>query len=197
MYINFKILKKRELELEDFLLLQAAKQSKFEDLSVTIDIFSKERVDKLLDKGFLSKIKGLAKDPDSKKIRTTKKGNDLLDDLETPEIEEEDIVMFDWICDVYITMGKEIGNKKKTKTYIALFRTHSGIEKNHLATLLEKFVKDDFNMAYNFRLEYAFFKPSNVYQSRFELDQSRLYQYYLNNKLYFDKLFEQTELENA
>ncbi len=87
--------------------------------------------------------------------------------------------------------------KNQTKMYIALFRVHSGIEKNHLAALLEKFVKDESNMEFNFRLEYAFFKPTNVFQVKFELDQSRLYMYYLKNKRVFDQIFEQVQAETA
>lgn len=197
MYINFKMLESRDLDFIDLVILQAARQNKFEDLSGVIDKFPNLRLDSLLNKSLITKIKGKPKDSASKKIRTTNKGNDILDTIETPEVEEQDLIMFDWISDVYLNMGKEIGNKKKTKLYIALFRVHSGIEKNHLATLLEKFVKDDHNMEYNFKLEFAFFKPATVYQVRFELEQSRLYQYYLNNKSYFEQLFQKTELENA
>jgi hypothetical protein len=81
--------------------------------------------------------------------------------------------------------------------YIALFRVQSGIEKNHLAILLDEFVKDDNNMEYNNRLEYAFFKASNVFQTKFELDQSRLYTYYLKRKQYFDSVFSKVEVEET
>lgn len=197
MYINFKMLESRELDFTDLLLLQAARQQKSEDLSHIIEKFSDTRIDSLFNKSLLTKIKGGKKDSEARKIRITGKGNDILDNIETPEIEDQDLQMFDWMEDVYLRLGKEIGNKKKTKMYIALFRVHSGIEKNHLATLLDKFVKDNSNMEYNHKLEYVFFKPATVYQVRFELEQSRLYQYYVNNKFEMDQLFKEIELQRA
>ena len=100
-------------------------------------------------------------------------------------------MLYDWMAAVYENLGKEIGNKKKTKMFVALFRAHSGIDKNNLASLLDMFVKDEDNMEYNHKLEFAFFKPATVYQVKFELEQSRLYQYYLNYKSFFDNKFEE------
>lgn len=198
MYINFEILKTKAISLSDLMLLQVAKQNKYEDLSHIIKhTFSSNDLDNLVNLGLLELIKGSKNDSLESRIRISKKGSSILDDIETPEVLQEDIMLFDWISDVYLSLGKEIGNKKKTKMYIALFRTESGIEKNHLATLLEKFVKDESNMEYNFRLEYAFFKPTNVYQTRFDINQSRLYSYYLKNKRQFDSIFERIQVEAA
>ena len=84
-------------------------------------------------------------------------------------------------------MEKDIGNKKKTKMYIAEFRVHSGIEKNELAHLMSQFLNDEANMLYNNKLEFALFKSSNLYQTKFNLDESRLWQYYSRNKEIIDK----------
>jgi hypothetical protein len=45
-------------------------------------------------------------------------------------------------------------------------------------------------MEYNMKLEFAFFKPTNVFQVKFDLDQSRLYAYYIKRKDFFDSKFE-------
>jgi hypothetical protein len=195
MYINFKLLLKKGFEHTDLIILQLAKQNKNENLEGDLQLQPYQNILKLKQMGYLDEIKGSSKQSELSKLRLTKSGSNLLDDLETPEVLEEDLLLFDWISDVYTRLGKQIGNKKKTKMYIALFRVHSGIEKNHLATLLEKFVKDEENMEYNFRLEYAFFKPTNVFQIKFELDQSRLYMYYLKNKNSFDILFDRIQAE--
>jgi hypothetical protein len=197
MYINFKLLSKKGLEHSDLLILQLCKQNKNEDLEQHLELQPYQNILKLKTMGYVDEIKGTKSQSELSKLRLTKSGSNLLEDLETPEVLEEDILLFDWISDVYTRLGKQIGNKKKTKMYIALFRVHSGIEKNHLATLLEKFVKDEDNMEYNFRLEYAFFKPTNVFQVKFELDQSRLYMYYLKNKNSFDILFNKIQAEVA
>lgn len=193
MYINFDILDQKKLEVEDLILLQMAKQNINGVLAKRIAVYPKTRISFLTDAGYLDKIKGKPKDTEESKIRLSKKGKKALEDIETPEVLPEDIILFDWMADVYTRLGKEIGNKKKTKMYIAFFRTHSGIEKNHLATLLEQFVRDDDNMEYNIKLEYAFFKPSNVFQVKFDLEQSRLYLYYLKRKDYFDARFKEID----
>ena len=193
MYINFAILDQKKLEVEDLILLQMAKQNTNGVLAKRIAVYPNTRISFLTDAGYLQKIQGKKKDSEEAKIRLSDKGKKVLEDIETPEVLPEDIILFDWMSDVYTRLGKEIGNKKKTKMYIALFRTHSGIEKNHLATLLEQFVKDDDNMEYNIKLEYAFFKPTNVFQVKFDLEQSRLYLYYLKRKEYFDTRFKELD----
>ena len=42
-------------------------------------------------------------------------------------------------------------------------------------------------------LEYLFFKPSSVYNVKFDLDQSQLYKYYLKRKPFFDNKFKTLE----
>jgi hypothetical protein len=191
MYINFKMLESKGLSYSDLVLLQASKQNRVEALSAVIEKFSDLDIEPLKERGYLTHIAGKKKDSEASKLRLTKKGVTLLEILETPEVTEEDLMLYDWMADVYVNLGKEIGNKKKTKMYVALFRAHSGIEKNCLATLLDLFVKDEDNMEYNHKLEYAFFKPATVYQVKFELEQSRLYQYYLSYKSFFDNKFEE------
>jgi len=192
MYINFKMLESKGLSYTDLVLLQAAKQNRTEELSSVIEKFSDMDIEPLIKEGYLTRVKkGKKKDSEASKLRLTKKGTTILEVFETPEVTEEDLLLYEWMADVYVNLKKEIGNKKKTKMYIALFRVHSGIEKNCLATLLDMFVKDEDNMEYNHKLEYAFFKPATVYQVKFELEQSRLYQYYLNYKSFFDNKFEE------
>jgi hypothetical protein len=197
MYINFKLLNKKGFEVLDLILLQLAKQNKSEDLSSDISLYSLNRIENLVSKGYLTYIKGNKSDSEFQRLRLTKSGSNFLEDIETPEVLEEDLLLFDWISDVYSSLGKDIGNKKKTKMYIAQFRVQSGIEKNHLAILLDEFVKDDNNMEYNMKLEFAFFKPSNVFQVKFELEQSRLYTYYTKRKSFFDNIFSKLEVEEA
>lgn len=189
MYINFKMLKSKELSHSDLVLLQASKQNKVEDLSYVIEKFSDLDIDPLEEKGYLTYIAGKKKDSKASKLRLSKKGVTLLEVLETPEITEEDLVLYDWMHEIYTLDGKLIGNKKRTRIYIAEFRVHSGIERNELAHLLEVFLRDDKNMAYNNKLEFAFFKPANLFQTKFELDQSRLWQYYQSNKELIDTAY--------
>lgn len=190
MYINFKILETEGMDFNDLLILQLAKQNKNEDLSALLDKFEPHGIEPLIEKGYLTQIKGKKGFSRTQKLRISKEGSVALDNIETPEILPEDIVLFDWISSVYTNMGKTIGNKKKTKIYIAEFRVQSGIEKNELAHLMQQFLQDDENMAYNNKLEYALFRATNAYQTKFNLDESRLWQYYQKNKESIDLHYE-------
>src|SRR5690606_34667778 len=91
---------------------------------------------------------------------------------------------------IYIKSGKEIGNKRKTKQFIAQFSKESGITRNHLSFLIKSFVYDDSQFEWSKVLQYLFFKGDSVFAIKFDLHASRLYQFYLKNKEMFDKKFE-------
>lgn len=195
MYINFAILKKYKLNVEHFILLQMCKQNKSEDLSVELMQYSTQ-LNWLMGEGYLTTVKPKRKtDTIFNLTRLSKKGTEVLNDINTPAVTEDDLTLFNWLCEVYTTEDKLIGNKRKTKIYIAEFRVNSGIQRNELAHLLEVFLEDEENMMFNNKLEYAFFKPTNVYQSKFDLDQSRLWQYYLRNKEEIDAKYQQRILD--
>lgn len=155
-----------------------------------------ENIDKLTELELISSIKGKAKDSTLSKLRTTKKGNQFLDDIETALVTEDDIILFDTLSTVYVDSGKEIGNKKKTKQFIAQFRAQTGIDRNKLFYLCETFVTDVDNFKFSQRLEYVFFKGANAFETTFDKDQSRLYQYYLKYQDEFDSVFEEIEKED-
>lgn len=189
MYINFKLLPSLELTWHHVVVMQMCKQAKFENLSDELSTFSPTLIGELQGMKYVDYIAGKKNQNPLEKLRLTEKGKKVLENIETPEVTQDDLVLFDWLERLYKDLGKEVGNKRRTKLYLTLFRIESGIQKNELATLLDEFTRDGDNMNYNHKLEYAFFKPSNVFQAKFELDQSRLWQYYSKNEEYFKNLF--------
>lgn len=187
MYINIDILNKKGLSLHEISLLQIIKQNKTTDCS--------EFIEKNLNEDIKSKFDSLALVDYTKKgkINTTKKANEWLEDISTPEVTEDSLRIFEWIKSIYLTQGKSLGNQKKTKTFIAQFSAESGIEKNCLAFLIQKFVNDEKEMEYSKVLQYLFFKGDSVFSTRFDIHSSRLYQYYLKYEDYFKKEFERLE----
>jgi len=188
MYINTQILNSKELSFTQLILLQLCKQQKFEDHSEVIEKgFYPEDIDFLLSRGLIEEIKGSKKQTKFEKLRCSSKGVKFLDDVETPEALEEDLKIFDWLKGIYLSTGRELGNQKKTKMFIALFRTHSGIDKNKLAYLCNVYINDEEQFLYNKRLEFLFFKPATQYE-KFNIEGSRLYQYYLKyENMFLDK----------
>lgn len=189
MYINIEILQKKQLSLEELGLLQSVRQNKNEDLSSFLAANLKETVLNRFEELELVEYTKAGKDP-YKRLRTSKKANQWLEDIETPEINADDLKIYEWLENIYRSTDREIGNKKKTKMYIALFRANSGISKNSLAFLCQTFIEDSSQFEWSKRLEYLFFKGANLFSVKFDIEQSRLYQYYLARKEWFDKQFE-------
>ena len=191
-YINFKLLEAKGCSLEDFNNLQIIFQNKTEDLQ---EVLEKRILQSLYDnyeeKGLIKFNKQKNKSESiHNRVRLTPKGSDLLEDLQIPEINEDDISLYNWLENIYTSEEKEIGNRKKTKLYIALFRVSSGIDRHKLTLLCKSFMRDESQFQYSIRLEYLFWKPANVFSTKFDIEQSRLYQYYIKNKRLFDSKFE-------
>jgi hypothetical protein len=122
-------------------------------------------------------------------LRLGKKGTAYLHSLEEAEVLDEDKKIFDWLAEIYKKNDKQIGNGKRTQRHIASFREKTGIEKNKLAFLCDTFIKDDSEMEWSFKLEYVFFKPTNAFQTRFVLEDSRLFKYHTKRKEFFENKF--------
>jgi hypothetical protein len=194
MYINFEILTSKGLTLYELGILQLIKQNKIEDLSQQIEslVSNTQIIEKLSNIGYIEFIKGKKGQTQFQCIRTSKKGNEVLDDISTPNVLEEDLIIAEWLKKIYTESNREIGNFKKTKIYIALFRVNTGISKNALAYLCQSFMDDESQFDWSKKLEFLFFKPSNVYE-KFSIDGSKLYQYYLKNENYFLEKFKKWE----
>jgi hypothetical protein len=195
MYINFDLMCKWGLSPIDVINLQLISQNKTESLEEVItNNISLEVLDKYQKSEYVSLVKAKNKaDTIQNRIRLTSKGSDLLETLQVPEVNEDDLKLYDWLESIYKAEDKEIGNRKKTKLYIALFRAHSGIDRNKLAYLCKSFMNDSSQFEWSKRLEYLFFKPSNAFSVRFDIEQSSLYRYYLKHKTSFDNKFQTLE----
>jgi len=180
---------KNPLVLPLLLVLQyAAKKDVSEQIAVLLD---DSELEYLLENKFVKYIKGTKKQNELQKLRLNKKGTEFLNNLDEPEVEKQDLKIFNWLSEIYKKKEKQIGNGKRTKKLIASFREKSEIEKNSLAFLCNEFINDENEQEYSHKLEYVFFKPNNAFQVKFVLESSRLYQYYMNKKAYFDNKFKE------
>jgi ribosomal protein S8 len=191
MYINFKLGASKGLSIADIGLLQAISQNRTEDLALVLELDpSLTLLDNLDEEGYVSYVKKKKKsDKFTSTIRLTDKGKGILNDLAVPELNDDDVRIYEWLANIYKSTGREIGNTKKTKGYIAMFRAHSGIEQNQLAFLCRRFIDDESQFEWSKRLEYLFWKPSNLFAVRFDINQSKLFQYYERHKGKFDEQF--------
>lgn len=191
-YINFNILSSKNLSIYELGTLQLIKQNKTENLSEEINFLVSDTdfIEKMSVLGYIEFIKPKNKSQSKwELIRTTKKGNEVLELIETPEISNDDIRLFEYLENTYKSLGKETGNKRKCKIFISQFRAHSGISRNHLAFLCQSFINDEKEIEYSQKLEYLFFKGAHLFSTKFDLYQSRLYQYYEKHKEFFEQQF--------
>lgn len=189
MYLNFKTLLDKDISGEDFIILIAVSQKEWGYL-----------IDNLLDEDYerfklLSLVEHIKAKHKSEhlyeSLRLSKKGKDLLSSLQEAEVAEEDRTIFEWLKKHYLKMGKEVGNGAKTQRHIRDFRLESGIEKNNLLRLCLDLLNSEDAMEYNHKLEFLFYKPPTAFETRFQLEESRLYKHYIKNKERLDKSFEQ------
>lgn len=197
MYFNYEYIKSQGATLGDILVLQLVKQLKtdpnvVDPLSKTI----KNTDEYLLSResfGWFTEIKGKKSDPRIAKLRLTDKGLSLLEKSEIPFINNQDEVLYEWVKKMYVKRDKEIGNQKKGLMNMALFRVHSNISGNKLAFLLKNFLEDDSAQNFSLRVDYIFFKATNVFQTKFDLGDSKLWSFYQKRKSFFEEEFKKMD----
>lgn len=188
MYINFNL---HNLELGDIELLIAIKQKEQQFL---INNLTETKYKRFKELSLVKHIKQAnKKEHPYKSLRLDKKGEDLLKNIQEAPVEEEDEKVLEWLIDLYKKAGKEIGNRRKTARHIRDFRIKSGIEKNNLIRLCLDFMKDSENMERSRTLQYLWYHPKTVFDTKFDLEESWLYRHYLKNQERIDKTFEKYE----
>jgi len=187
MYINFNLLQSYGLIPEDVISLQAIFQNKTENNEHLLELIC--NIEKFEKFELVKYVTGTKKFSKFKLIRLSDKGSKILEEIQIPGTNQDDLDIFEWLESIFKKEGKEIGNAKRAKAWISQFRVNSGIERNHLAYLCRVFIKDEKEMEYSKKLEFLFWKPANLFQVKFDIEQSRLYQYYLKRKEQFDAKF--------
>ena len=190
MYINVTklFLLPNPLMLPLLLVLKHASKKDVSELIANL-IIEEEDLTELEEKGYIKFVKGKKDDSELHRMRLGKKGTSFLNSLDDPDVEPEDVKIFDWLANIYKKRDKQIGNGKRTQRHIASFRVKSDIDRNRLAFLCEAFINDDDEQEYSHKLENVFWKPVNMFQSKFVLEDSRLWKYYNKRKQYFDNEF--------
>lgn len=187
MYINLTIFTKSQLLFSDLIFLYAISQTEIEWLIENLDKDIYERFKALsLVKHIKAKNK---KEHAYVSLRLSEVGKQLLSELEEAPSLEEDSKVFVWLSNYYKNAGKEIGNRKKTLSYIKDFRVKSGICKNNLIKLCVDFLNE--NEERSNKLQFIFYYPKTVFATRFDLEESWLYSHYLKKEYYFKSIFEE------
>lgn len=180
MYINTELLLEKDLTPTELILLQIIHQNRTEEVDRVIAMtITDEALKKFEDRNLIEYIKGKKSQSEFEKIRLTSKGSKLLDDLQTPEISDGDSQMFDYLCKMYLDHEDEervIGNKKKTKMYVAIFRKELQLTLHQMYWLCWLYLSEE---KFTKRLQYIFFNNNVNRYGKFKdnIEDSSLYQF--------------------
>jgi hypothetical protein len=195
MYLNLALITEKGYNLQEVFVMQLLKQNRSEDLEEYLAYYLSDPIIERFEKeNILTSIKKKKKnDSGFSTIRLSKKGDKLLSEFtDTCLVEDQDIMVFDWVKNMYLGLGKEIGSETKCKNLISWFRRESGISKNNLVILIRDFVSDDDRMEYSKVMQYVFWKGENHFQTKPKLEDSKLWLYYEKYREVFDnKKFEE------
>lgn len=182
MYINYKLGIKRGHSLEEINTLQLISQHRVDNSLEVLKLVPREVYESLNKKKLLHFVKQNSKNQEIiDTIRLSKKGKNLLRDLQIYQAVEDDFVLYDYLLKVFKILNKDPEPKSKVVKLLAFFRLESGLNHREIYYLIKRFVADEDNMKFNHRMSYIIFKGENIFQKA-TLDQSRLYNYYLKIK---------------
>lgn len=201
MYINFNQFRKLKLTEEFVFFLLAVKSEDKE----YIENFNDKQ--KSLEEGYIKQIK-------SGDYRLDKKGKEVLNKLsKSDKISEETEKLAEWIANYYKNKkGGIVRNKKELQRRISWFSDQTSIRGNALAILISCYINDSFDeslglsmqefkeqnngrMTLSFIPENVFWKPLNHFQKNYTLDESSLYNYYLDNQKYIEEQWKKNGIE--
>ena len=181
-YINYEVMTSKNLSLYELGVLQLIKQNRIEDLSTEIEfsVTNTEIIKKWSEVGYIEVIKGKKDQSLYQKLRTTKLGNDILDDVGTPEVTEEQLRMRDYLIEMYLNhedTERVIGNKKSIASYISILQHHLGISIYQFFYLCEYFLAE---YPYTKKLENLFWDKNKHRYKEFKnnIQDATIYQFY-------------------
>lgn len=199
-YINFNQFRKLKLTEEFVFFLLAVKS---EDGHYIENFKDKQ---KSLEEGYIKQIK-------SGDYRLDKKGKEILNKLSksdaiTPETEK----LAEWIANFYKNKkGGIVRSLPNIKKRCQAFCDETGFFGNKTAILVASFINDCYDKSSGLSLEEfmennprgqisyvpenMFWKPATLYSTHFNLDDSPLWQYYINNEEYIKNEWKKRGIE--
>ena len=184
MYINTNIVKHYNLNLQQVALLQILHQAKNEDVSEWLESYNGD-LDVLNEKSFLSEVKAKNKQESVyKRLRLSKKGREVLNAIETPEVTEQHIKMRDYLIEMYLNnedKERVVGNKKLIGIYISVLQNYLGLDIYRFYYLCDFFLSEHI---FTKKLENVFMDRNKIRYGDFKnhIEDSALYQFYEQRK---------------
>jgi hypothetical protein len=195
MWLNTTLIHEKGYTLTEVIVLQLLKQNRTEEQGDYIAMYADDDMfEKFTEQELIATVKKKKKsDSDFSVLRLSKKGEQILEDVQIPEISQGDLDMFAYLENMYLQdedKERVVGNKKKTKQHCATFRKLLGLTLHEMYWLCWLFL-DEYK--FSRRLEYIFLDSNkNRYGSlESNINDSPLYQFYENNRQRIEKFWQQ------
>ena len=183
MYINYEIMTAKLLSLHDLGVLTLIKQNRIADLSkeIEFEVQGSQILEKLSQMGYIESVKAKNKSQTQfHLLRTSKLGNDVLESIEIPEVTENDLKLFGYLSQIYLShedTDRVIGNAKKVKLYCVVLRNHLQMSLHEFYYFLEYFLAE---YPFTKKLENLFLDPNKNRYGSFinNIDDSPIFQFW-------------------
>ena len=187
MAVNIKYLMEKGLSYDDFtnliLIAQNTEPGIHEELIINMSDESLTRL-QALDMLSLIKLKR-KKDHDFTRLRLSKKGKNVFRNAQIVDYTEADEKLYEHLEALYNRLDKPVGNDVKIKQMIAWFRTETQYPRKMVYFAIKYFLakhEEEQKVKYIPSLENLLWKADNVFATKWNLANSRLYQFINENK---------------
>lgn len=188
------------MQLGDVEVLLSIKQQPREDVvEFLLQHLTEEQYSRFNELGLLKEVKAKNKTEHLyNRLRLSEKGTKLLEDLSIPEVTQEDLIMANYLMEMYLKHEDEertIGNRKLIAIYCCQFRNYLGLSLHQMYYLCVYFLGE---FTYTKVLENIFFDKNKNRYGKFKdnIDDSKLYQFYLDRKPQIEEMWAAQGLTN-
>lgn len=187
MVINKEYLMKKGLSPYDLLVLALIYQNATEDMHEDILLYMEdENLKRYQALDLITTVKAKRKsDHDFVRLRLSKKGKEVYKNAQIADYTEQDENLLKALSELYLSVDKPVGNDVKVKGMISWFRTETQYSRKmiYLAIkiYLQKLVDQD-KVKYIPTLENLFWKGKSVFSAKWNLGDSKIYQFIQENK---------------
>lgn len=181
-------MKKLNVSPEQHYVLQICKQQHLgENLVELLERYPNQIVE-LQATNLIHQIKGKPKASEYSKLRLTEKGKEVLRDLALFEVDPQAKIVFEKIKPKYLGKDpqRKIGKEATVLWLMTWFSKESGFTYPQIFWLLASYTKKE---SYTMIFEYIFFKQSERFFSKPTLNNSNLWNHYLQNKKSVESLW--------
>lgn len=187
MAVNINYLMEKGLSYYDFTVMQLIAQNTDPKIHEEIILHMTDESLTRLQALDMLKLVNLKrkKDHEYTRLRLSKKGNNVFKNAQIVDYTEADELLFASLDQLYHKMDKPVGNDKQVKKLLAWFRVENQYSRKMIFHAIKYFLmkhEEEGKTKYIPTLENLLWKPTNVFASKWDMANSRLYQFINENK---------------